>query len=84
MALKHIAEGWFNSFLDSVNLLDEQTKILGENRMLVCSNCSIRKLNICSSQNESINIKGKSFKGCGCRIDKKVLCKECQCPGGYW
>lgn len=84
MAIKHIAEGWFNSFLDSINLLDSETKKLGETRMNICTSCPIRKIKRCSSDREGIHADGSTFKGCGCYVDKKVLCHDCQCPGGYW
>jgi len=84
MSLKHITEGWFNGFLQSFNLLNEEMQLLGEARMNVCTDCKIRKGFKCSSENTGMDINKKPFRGCGCRIDKKVLCEECECPGGYW
>jgi hypothetical protein len=84
MSILHIAEGWFNSFLDSLNLLDTQIKELGQKRMSICSKCPVRTQNICDENKKHTNSWGSPFTGCGCYIDKKVLCKECTCPGGYW
>jgi hypothetical protein len=84
MSLKHIAEGWFNSYLDKLNLLDEDIKELGERRMSICSDCPVRSDNRCDRNKTHINISGAHFSGCGCYIDKKTLCVDCQCPGGFW
>lgn len=66
MAIKHIAEGWFNSFLNSINLLGSETKNLGETRMNICASCPIRKIKRCSADREGIRADGSTFKGCGC------------------
>jgi hypothetical protein len=84
MVLKHIAEGWFNDFLKDMNLLDENIKNLGERRMAVCSSCPVRTENRCDNNKSHKNIDGITFNGCGCRIDKKTLCVECNCPGRFW
>jgi len=84
MALKHIAEGWFNSFLNAVNLLDPEIKVLGESRMSICATCPLRQGLICSTEKHGIKPNGDFFNGCGCQIDKKVLCVECRCPGEKW
>lgn len=84
MKLNHIAEGWFNSFLDSLNLLDENIKALGKKRMNICLNCPVRTNNRCDGEKTHINITGAPFVGCGCNISKKTLCVDCQCPGGFW
>lgn len=82
--INNIAEGWFNSFLTKLNLLNEDTKQLGETRMNICSNCPVRSDNICDSSKTHINTSGITFNGCGCHIDKKTLCVSCECPGGFW
>jgi hypothetical protein len=84
MALKHIAEGWFNSFLDAINLLEPNIKILGEARMRICADCPVRDGLVCSSEKHGMTEEKEFFNGCGCPIDKKVLCVECKCPGGKW
>ena len=84
MNLLHIAEGWFNYYLDSAQLLDPETRALGDSRLSTCSNCPIRTENRCDETKTHTNTWGTPFSGCGCHIDKKVLCKECQCPGGFW
>jgi hypothetical protein len=82
--LVNIAEGWFNDFLKDLNLLDEETKKAGESRMLICKDCVVRTQNKCDAQKKGQNKSGFLFNGCGCNINKKTLCKECSCPGGYW
>lgn len=84
MSITHIAEGWFNGFLKDLNLLDEDIKKIGEARMNICSACLVRSDNKCDRNKTHINTSGSSFNGCGCRIDKKTLCVDCQCPGGFW
>lgn len=84
MSILQIAEGWYNSFLDSLNLLDTQIKDLGQKRMSICAKCPVRTHNLCDDNKKHINSWGTPFTGCGCYIDKKVLCKDCTCPGGYW
>ena len=79
-----IAEGWFNGFLKDLNLLDEKTKKLGEARISICLNCPIRSGDRCDINKSGVSRLGFSFKGCGCKIDKKTLCIECVCPGGHW
>jgi hypothetical protein len=79
-----ITEGWYNDFLKSVNALDPHLKEIGEVRMKICSDCPVRTENRCDRGKSHIGINGKEFKGCGCRIDKKTLCKDCACPGGFW
>ena len=84
MSLLQIAEGWYNDFLNDVNLLDPETKKLGEERMFICSACPVRTQNKCDSSKSHINKNGALFEGCGCYINKKTLCKNCTCPGGFW
>jgi hypothetical protein len=84
MNILHIAEGWYNSFLDRAHLLDPEIRELGDIRLSACSNCPIRTENRCDDTKTHINTWGTPFNGCGCYIDKKVLCKECTCPGGFW
>lgn len=84
MSLKQIAEGWFNGFLDDLSILDEETKSIGEKRMNICSECPVRTEKRCDRDKSTTNISGVQFNGCGCRIDKKTLCMDCQCPGGFW
>ena len=79
MNILHIAEGWYNSFLDRAHLLDPETRKLGDDRLSICSNCPIRTENRCDETKTHTNTWGSLFSGCGCHIDKKV-----QCPGGFW
>lgn len=84
MSLSQIAEGWFNSFLGELNLLDENTKRLGESRMSICLNCPVRTGDRCDNEKSGLNNAGFYFTGCGCYISKKTLCTTCVCPGGHW
>jgi len=84
LKLKQIAEGWTNSFLNTLGLLDETTKQTAEARMGICLECPVRTNNICDVHKTRLDISGKEFKGCGCFIDKKTLCTNCVCPGGFW
>jgi hypothetical protein len=79
-----IAEGWFNDFKNQLNLLDPETKALGEGRMKICEHCPVRTENRCDGGKTHIGRNGQHFNGCGCRIDKKTLCRDCQCPGSFW
>lgn len=82
--LKQIAEGWGNHFLDKLNLLDPEKKRIAETRMVICENCPIKKDNICDPDTSGTSMDGTKFRGCGCFVDKKVLCMDCECPGSYW
>jgi len=84
MVLKDIAEGWFNKFLDSLNLLDEETKKIGKKRVSICKSCPVRTGNTCDVEKTHRSKKGNKFHGCGCNIEAKVLCVGCQCPGEFW
>lgn len=84
MNICHIAEGWYNSFLDTVHLLSPKIRELGNTRLSACLNCPVRTENRCDEKKTHTNTWGSPFNGCGCYIDKKVLCKECTCPGGFW
>jgi hypothetical protein len=84
MSLSQIAEGWYNDFLNDINLLDSEVKQLGEERMSICAECPVRSNNKCDASKSHINNYGVSFTGCNCYINKKTLCKNCSCPGGFW
>jgi len=82
--LKEIMQGWGNSFLDKLNMLPTIIKEEAEERSKICSTCPIRTDNTCDPNKKGISAKGRAFYGCGCYIDKKVLCMDCDCPGEYW
>jgi hypothetical protein len=84
MVLRDIAEGWFNKLLDSLNLLDEETKKLAKSRLSVCTDCPVRTESKCDSDKFHRKNDGTKFQGCGCNIEAKVLCQHCECPGGRW
>jgi hypothetical protein len=79
-----IAQGWGNHFLDKLNLLPEDKKNVATTRMLICNGCKIRTDDICDPEKTGVSVDGQRFKGCGCYVDKKVLCMDCECPGSYW
>jgi hypothetical protein len=82
--VKQIAEGWGNYFLDKLSLLDEGKKKVAETRMVICENCPVKTDNICDTEKTGYTAEGTKFSGCGCFLDKKVLCMDCECPGSYW
>lgn len=84
MPLKDIAEGWFNILLNSINLLDEGSRELGIQRASVCKTCPVRTNNKCDSEKTHRKKTGEKFNGCGCFVEAKVLCMNCECPGGFW
>ena len=84
MPLKDIAEGWLNNFLKSIDLLNEDVKRLGENRASICKDCPVRTDSTCDSTKSHRKKTGENFNGCGCHIAAKVLCVNCECPGGFW
>lgn len=84
MPLKDIAEGWFNNLLDSINLLNEDLKKLGQSRALICKTCPVRSGNMCDSTKTYRKKTGEKFNGCGCFVEAKVLCVNCECPGSFW
>ncbi len=82
--IRQILEGWTNSFLDKINLLPEDKKKVAESRLKTCLGCPIRTNDICDPKKGSVDMDGKKFNGCGCFIEKKVMCMDCDCPGSYW
>jgi hypothetical protein len=84
MSISQIAEGWFNSFLDALHILEPEKKQIAENRIKICKDCPVRSGERCDSTKTHTNINRQPFNGCGCRVEKKVLCMGCVCPGGFW
>jgi hypothetical protein len=58
MNILHIAEGWYNSFLDRAHLLDPEIRELGDTRLSACSNCPVRTENRCDDTKTHINTWG--------------------------
>ena len=82
--IRQIGEGWTNSLLDKLNLLPANKKQVAEERLAICLTCPIRTQNICDPNKKGTSRNNTSFEGCGCYIEKKVMCMDCDCPGSYW
>lgn len=82
--LRQIASGWMNSFLDKVNLLSPEKKQVAVHRMEICAQCPIRTNEVCDPSKKGTALDGTKFEGCGCFIEKKTMCMDCECPGQYW
>jgi len=82
MTIKIIVEWLFYEFLDSLDILDEEAKNTVDYRLLFYANCSVRTDKSCDSKTFIKN--GTRFQGCGCNVEAKVLCKNCECPAGNW
>ena len=66
--ISHILEGWGNKVKDKLNLLDEHTKKISQQRLLICDGCSLRVENSCSPLHFDYHIKtGELTRGCGCK-----------------
>lgn len=90
-----ILSGWGNKTLDQFGLLDKETQELGEKRLLVCMNCTVRTDFRCDSNKQGEvqedfsfhgeqRKKGEIYNGCGCNLQAKSLSPNSQCPLGYW
>ena len=85
MQINQIIEGWGNLVKDKLNLLHPPIKAVAESRLKICDACSIRKNNICDTNQTITNIQTKKLvKGCGCNIAAKTLAMAAQCPAGKW
>lgn len=83
--ISHILEGWGNLAKDKLNLLDEKTKKISQNRLLICNDCNLRVSNSCSPLHFGNHIKtGELKRGCGCNLSAKTLSLESECPLGKW
>lgn len=82
--VSHIIEGNVNKALDSVGLLSEDTRMLGEQRFDNCMHCDDRP----HPGNKNINGPGMTVdnrcKVCGCDMTKKTLVIGATCPIGRW
>lgn len=90
MSISQIAEGFYN------NLTDKE-KNLYKDRMTVCRNCKLRKVDsifgeMCNSRlylnpntdEISKTRKAGSKRGCGCVLRAKTRVKTSKCPLGKW
>ena len=94
MEIKQILKGWGNFVLKELDLLSEDTRILGEQRALICAECPMRTVGKCD-KNKTMEVhkdfiysgtsrtKGEIVHGCGCPIEKKIY-SDAQCPIGNW
>lgn len=70
--LKDFIQGEFNKTLESVDLLNEDTKNQAEDRQLICGACQFLDKNT-----------SKCTK-CGCRYPDLTFAPEKKCPMNYW
>jgi hypothetical protein len=82
--IRQIGEGWTNSLLNQLSLLSPAKKQVAEERLAICLTCPIRTNSICDPAKKGISPNGTTFEGCGCFIEKKTMCMDCECPGQYW
>lgn len=83
--INEILDGWGNLIKNSFGILDEQTKELSAQRLLLCNMCKIRTGNTCDPNKVIAHIKtGDMIRGCGCNIAAKTLSRKSQCPAGKW
>lgn len=95
--IKQIANGWINLILNELELLPEDLKKEAEKRIEICHECPLRKDNRCDPEKEGEavttffykatgerRVQGINYKGCGCNLAAKTVCKDCQCPLGKW
>ena len=83
--ISNILEGWGNKVKDKFNLLDEHTKKISQQRLVICDGCSLRVENSCSPLHFDYHIKtGELTRGCGCNLSAKSLSMNSECPLGKW
>lgn len=93
--LKNILIGWMRLGLDEFNLLSDELKELSDQRIGICTGCSLREGNSCSTEKSGKAIKsleyedeqrykGIVYSGCGCLLDAKTLVDDEKCPLGKW
>lgn len=69
-----IFSGWYNLALDKLNLLSEEKKKIGLERLEICNTCPIRTSFYCD----------KDKGGCGCNVAAKVVSISGKCPKDKW
>jgi hypothetical protein len=83
--INEILDGWGNLVKNTFGILDEQTKLIAQNRLFHCDNCKIRTINTCDPNKIIEHVKtGELVRGCGCNIAAKTLSRKSQCPAGKW
>ncbi len=90
--IKEILTGWKNLALN-------KNKPQGEQRMSICSTCSLNVNGICSTnksgkavknftynsnRGDELRIQGKKYNGCGCPLKAKTVSPDSKCPIGKW
>jgi hypothetical protein len=83
--IKQILEGWGNRVKEHIGLLDEETRLMAEERLHICNICEVRDGNACSPQRTILNeVNGTMVHGCGCNISAKTLSPSSNCPASKW
>lgn len=83
--ISQILSGWGNKIKDTFGLLDAETKLRSEKRLLHCNVCHMRSGNTCDTQKLGNHTQtGKAVSGCGCNISAKSLSPGSTCPLGKW
>ncbi len=77
--------GWANLIRDRFNQLDQDTKRISEQRLVLCNLCDIRLNATCDPKKVAPHvITGELKRGCGCNIAAKTMAKNAKCPLGKW
>jgi len=83
--ISQILIGWGNRIKDKFGLLDEKTKEISRERLLLCNVCDMRSGNTCDPRKQMMNKHtGNLVKGCGCNISAKSMSPEPACPLYIW
>ena len=83
--INEILTGWANNAKAKLGTLDNETRIMGVNRMMICDDCPMRVGNRCDTNRWGYHVKtGESKRGCGCYLSAKTLSPESECPLGKW
>ena len=83
--INEILSGWANVIYGNLGLLDDETRLMAQQRLEICNPCPVRLNNSCSPQIEIQNVvSGEMVKGCGCNIAAKTLSPQSSCPASKW
>lgn len=70
--IQNFVEGQVNSMKDDFNLLNEDMKLLAEERQYVCLDC------------EELNLEEEKCNNCGCSFPELTYAKDKKCPLKKW
>jgi hypothetical protein len=83
--LSQILSGWGNRIKDTFGVLDEETKLMSEKRLLHCNVCYMRTGNTCDPRKKmKDDATGEIVTGCGCNISAKSMSPHSSCPLNKW